>query len=53
MVTLVETTWQVLFNIWDSQYEYNEKRFVRLVEVFENEVKNKIRQAFVREADLY
>lgn len=41
-----------MFNIWNSPHDYNDKRFVRLVEVFESEVKNSIRLAFVRESDL-
>lgn len=41
-----------MFNIWNSPHDYNEKRFVRLVEVFEGEVKNSIRMAFSKESDL-
>lgn len=50
--TLIESTWSVMFNIWNSPHDYNDKRFVRLVEVFESEVKNSIRLAFARESDL-
>lgn len=41
-----------MFNIWNSPHEYNDKRFARLVEVFEGEVKSSIRLAFARESDL-
>jgi hypothetical protein len=50
--TLIETTWSVMFNIWNSPHDYNDKRFGRLVEVFEGEVKNSIRLAFAKESDL-
>jgi hypothetical protein len=50
--TLIETTWAVVFNIWQAPHDYLEKRFVRLVEVFEEEVKASIRLSFGRESDL-
>jgi hypothetical protein len=50
--TLIETTWQIMFNIWNSPHEYSEKRFLRLAEVFEGEVKNSIRMAFAKDSDL-
>lgn len=41
-----------MFKIWNSPHQYPDKRFLRLIEVFENEVKNSIRMAFARESDL-
>lgn len=52
MGSLIDTTWAVLCNIWNSEYEYSDRRFVRLVEIFETEVKNKIKMVFSRESDL-
>lgn len=49
---LIETTWAVLFNIWQSAHNYQEKRFIRLVEVFEEEIKTSIRLSFAKESDL-
>ncbi len=46
--TLIEATWSVLSKIWDSPHDYPEKRFLRLVEVFEGEIKNSIRLSFTR-----
>lgn len=49
---LIETTWAVLFNIWQSPYDYQEQRLLRLVEVFEEEIKTTIRLSFAKESDL-
>lgn len=32
--SLIETTWSVLANIWNSEHNYVDRRFVRLVEIF-------------------
>ena len=29
--TLIETTWSVMFSIWESPHNYPDKRFMRLV----------------------
>ena len=52
MNNVIETTWSVFNNIWNSEHEYNDRRFIRLVEIFETEVKNKIKMTFSRESDL-